>query len=264
MVLQMVFETRKHTNLKRDARYRRIRKYTKSRQKWLGEQQRRKEALRLQDQGLLTKDIAVRLGVSRRTVQRIFAGCRPYIERNRKRFAGVESKDALSRLGQASGGANKTKLPLSIKKQLELISELDNRWSQNRRVLICKDLTLTIDVEAAINGKYAVKFKPKLPVDMLQNGRITVELRIFGKSQPIARIYVAEANNHDLILDTNQSMNTLVEPVLTSLKSIYDDAKKASQVGDGETANLNKWKKGNLRVTSQLEGAFKSHPQLLG
>ena len=46
---------------------------------------------------------------------------------------------------------------------------------------------------------------------MVANSTITIELRREGKGLPVARLYVAEAVSGQLVLDTNQSLNALVE-----------------------------------------------------
>lgn len=230
-----VFDTKKHTNVKCKAKYRLINKYTKSLERYKKEQLRRKQILDLQDQGVANKAIAVKLGISKRTLQRILAKPRPYIERSIKHFAHYENevlKQLSSGVSQAKDAANS---PLSIKKKLELIRELDICWSKTSRVLTCRDLTITIDADAAINGKYALRFKPCLPVYMLEYGRITIELQMFGKSQRIGRIYAGEADAGQVSLETNQSLNALVEPILTRFKDVYNDAKKSIPNDEGQS-----------------------------
>jgi transcriptional antiterminator len=79
-VKKPVFDTRKHTNVKRKAAYRRISKYYKGLDKFKAEKQRRKQILQLQDEGLNIRDIAWRLQVSERTVKRDLAKVKPYVE----------------------------------------------------------------------------------------------------------------------------------------------------------------------------------------
>ena len=44
---------------------------------------------------------------------------------------------------------------------------------------------MTVDVDAALEGRYALKFTPRLPADLFQDGKITVELEVHGKvSEP--------------------------------------------------------------------------------
>ena len=100
-----VFDTKKHTNVKCKAKYRLINKYTKSLERYKKEQLRRKQILDLQDQGVANKAIAVKLGISKRTLQRILAKPRPYIERSIKHFAHYENEV----LKQLSSGVSQAK-----------------------------------------------------------------------------------------------------------------------------------------------------------
>ena len=47
-------------------------------------------------------------------------------------------------------------------------------------------MSLVVDVDAALRGEYALGFKPNLPVDLVENGRVTVELLVCGRRQKLA------------------------------------------------------------------------------
>ena len=233
-----IFDTKKHSNVNRRAKYRRIKKYYKGLEKYKKEQSRRKLIFELEDQGLTNKAIAAKVGISKRTLQRILAKPQPYIERSRKHFESNESPAILNQLCAQNTKANDTTNPrLSTKKKLELIHELDNRWSKTSRILTCKELTITIDAEAAVNNHYAIRFKPCLPVNLLEYGRITLELEMFGKSQRIGRMYLGEAKGRCIKLETNQSLNLSIEPTLTCLKDIFSNAKTAIANQANNSAN---------------------------
>jgi predicted transcriptional regulator len=218
-----VFDTRKHSNIKRHPRYRRINRYTKSRVQYKKEALRRKQALEMQDQGVPNKEIALKLGVSERTVQRILEKPKSYIQRSRKHLRRYENTETLKGLtGEVSTES------LSVKKQLELVRELNNRWGKNRKVKPCKDLTITIDAEAAVNNRYALRFKPCLPVEIQPNSKITIELELLGETQPLGRIYVTQLFEKQLIFETNQSLNVVIKPTLTRLKQFIDEAKRCN------------------------------------
>ena len=78
----VVFDTEKHSNVKRRAEYRRIKKNYKTLEKFKQEKLRRGQILELQDQGLHLKEIAERLGVSESTIKRgLFMGSLRMLER---------------------------------------------------------------------------------------------------------------------------------------------------------------------------------------
>ena len=121
------FDTKKHSNVKRKAEYRRINKYFKGLEKWKQEKLRRKQILDLQDRGLTIRQIAKQLHVSERTVKRDLAKIRPYIRRSRKHFAPYESRNALKQLDE-----------LSTKQQLKRIRDFKNRWGKSGRIISAK------------------------------------------------------------------------------------------------------------------------------
>jgi DNA-binding NarL/FixJ family response regulator len=79
-----VFDTKKHTNVKCKASYRRINKYYKGIEKTKAVKERRKKILALLDQGLTIKLTAQQLKVSERTVKRDLAEMRVKLRKKRK------------------------------------------------------------------------------------------------------------------------------------------------------------------------------------
>ncbi len=209
-----VFDTKKHTNIKRKAAYRRIQVYTKSLAKTKAEKTRRRQVLKLWSLGLKIKQIAEQLDISQRTVKRDIARLMPYIKKKRTQLMHQESQAEIAYFNSLSG-----------KKQLEYLVE---HLEQRKRIVKarkCKALTITIDVDRAFQGRYAVKFKPDLPVDMQENGRITLELAAAGRKQAIARIYVGKVVYGEANLQTNQSMKQFINPTLKGLKVTEPNAK---------------------------------------
>jgi DNA-binding transcriptional MerR regulator len=204
-----VFDTRRHSNVKRKAAYRRIGKNFKGLEKFKAEKRRRKQILQLQDEGLRIKEIAARLQVSERTVKRDLAKVKPYVKGQWTRFVHQEDEKTLEWFTN-----------LSLKKQIEYITELQETRSIICKTRQCSDLQVTIDVDAALEGRYAVSYKPHLPVDMLENGKITLNLVAHGRKQAIARIYVGKTTEGTMNLQTNQSMNVSVKPVLKGLQVV--------------------------------------------
>jgi FixJ family two-component response regulator len=111
-----VFDTKKHTNIKRHAKYRCIGKYTKSLPQYKKEKQRRKQALELQDQGVPNKEIAEKLAISTRTVQRILEKPKPYIQRQKKYLARCESGKVLEQLNGKTAQNSGVRCTLEHKK----------------------------------------------------------------------------------------------------------------------------------------------------
>ena len=203
-----VFDTKKHTNIKRRAAYRRIRVYTKSLAKTKAEKTRRRQVLRLWSLGVKIKHISEQLGISERTIKRDLSRITPYIKKKRTQFIRRQSQAEIVQLNS-----------LSPVEQLEYIHEYPEQCQvfKSRK---CRDLTVTIDIDKAFQGQYPVKFKPNLPVDMLENGKITLELMTCGKKQAIARIYLGKIIRGQANLQTNQSLNASVKPTLKGLRII--------------------------------------------
>jgi hypothetical protein len=107
---------------------------------------------------------------------------------------------------------------MSLKEQFETLKENLACYGKDHKPLNCDSLQIIINLDEVFAGKYGTTFKPKLPVRMFENGRITLELETGGKKQAIARIYVGEIGPGSVNLQTNQSMNVFVEPVLKGLK----------------------------------------------
>jgi transposase len=209
-VVGRVFDTEKHTNIKRNAEYRRIGKYHKSLGRFKVEKARRQQVLLLWSDGIKTRHIAERLGVSERTVKRDLARLMIYIKNKRSQLMHRETEAEIAYFNS-----------LNLKQQMQYIKEDQEQRKRIFKAKKCKALTITIDIDKAFGGRYsAVKFKPDLPVDMQEYGRITLELTAAGKKQAIARIYVGKVVRGEANLQTNQSMNQLVKATLKGLRVI--------------------------------------------
>jgi hypothetical protein len=202
-----VFYTKKHNNVKCKARYRRIGKYYKSLDKFKAEKQRRKQALELQNQGLTIKQIALQLHVSERTVKRDFAKIMVFIKSKRTQLLRSEGLVSLT-LFQA----------MPLKEQIQYAIEYEEEKRRIYRTRRCRSLHIAIDLDQVLGGKYAMRYKPKLPVEMQENGKITIELLAHGKKQNIARIYVGKIASNTACLDTNKSLYTVTPHALKGLQ----------------------------------------------
>jgi transposase len=210
-----VFDTLKHSNIKKKAEYRRIHKNTKSLKKYKAEKARRKKIVELQNQGLTIKQIAAQLKVSERTVNRDLARNMSYFKKKMTQMARKEDQEFMTRLNQ-----------MTLKEQLKIIENYGKFRQRLRKMSERKTLQITINLDSIFAGKYGVKFSPDLPINILENGKITLHLETGGKSQAIARIYVGKIFQGSANLQTNQSMNVFIEPVLKGLT--VTDPKTAS------------------------------------
>jgi DeoR-like helix-turn-helix domain len=216
MFRMAVFDTEKHSNVKRRAEYRRIKKNYKTLEKYKQEKLRRGQILELQDQSLHIRVIADRLGVSESTVKRDLSKMRRYLKGQFNLVAREASVQSLSEF-----------LNLSFKKQLDYVRELVERERVMRRVLRCRALVVTVDFDAALEGRYALKFKPRLPVDMMEDSKITVEVQVCGRKQILGRMYMGKIVHGAANLQTNQSVNVLLKNVLQGLQ-VVDSGSPAS------------------------------------
>ncbi len=205
MSFRKVFDTKKHTNVKRKASYRRINKYYKGIEKTKAEKERHKKILKLLDQGLTIRQTAQQLKVSERTVKRDLAKMRINLRKKRKQLK-YSNREFINQIEKTS-----------LKKQFEAINENLACYGKDRKPINCNNLQIIINLDDVFAGKYGTTFKPKLPVYMFENGRITLELETGGKKQAIARIYVGEITYGSVNLQTSQSMNATVEPLLKGL-----------------------------------------------
>ena len=111
-----VFDTQKHTNVKRRAEYRRISRYYKGVVKHKAEKQRRRRVLELHGQGLANAQIAKELGVSESTVKRDLHKWRHYVKGRRKTVA--------RKMEQPERGEFRN---LNLKQQVDYIQELSEQ-----------------------------------------------------------------------------------------------------------------------------------------
>jgi DNA-binding CsgD family transcriptional regulator len=213
----VVFDTVRHTNVQKKPAYRRIHRYYKSVGKYKSEKQRRKVIVKLGELGFSEKQIAARLGVSVSTVKRdrrkVSCHCKGKF--NAKAF---ESRIAF----QAEF------LSWPVKKQL---SYLQGARMVREKALRCKALIITVDFDAALSGRYALKFKPHLPVQMVNHSRITFEVAACGRTQVLGRMYVGALASGGLGLHTNDSLKAFIKPVLDGLMVVES---KESFLGKGK------------------------------
>jgi hypothetical protein len=158
----------------------------------------------------------LRLGVSESTIKRDLLKMRRYIKGQFNLVARSQSMQSLSEFQS-----------LSLKQQLSFVRELVERERVMRRVRRCSALVVVVDFDAALQGRYALKFKPRLPVDMVEDSKITVEVQVCGRRQVLGRMYMGRIVHGAANLQTNQSVNVLLKNVLQGLR-VVDSASPAS------------------------------------
>jgi hypothetical protein len=202
----MAFDTERHTNVKKKAGYRRIHSYYKGVEQFKAEKQRRALATALWKEGCSLGQISGRLGMSVSTVKRDLGKVSRHLKGEQN--AAIRDEDDLFRMDF---------LNWPIQKQCAYFKrtrELDER------MLKCHSLTITLDIDAALADRCPVVFKPKLPVMVLDNARITLDLVILGRRQFLGRIYATKLVEGGISLDTNDSMKAFVKHVLGGVRVV--------------------------------------------
>jgi hypothetical protein len=206
----MSFDTVRHTNVKKKADYRRIDKYYKGVEKYKAEKLRRVQVRAFLGEGLSLGQVSGRLGVSVSTVKRDRGKVSRHLKGVQNALA-FEEDDVFLREFSS----------WSVDKQCAFIRGIRE---VKRKRLKCRALTVTLDVDAALADRCPVVFKPKLPVMILDNARITLELVICGKRQFLGRMYATKLVEGGICLDTNDSMKAFVKHVLDGVRIVNSQA----------------------------------------
>lgn len=178
-----VFDTKRHSNIKAKAAYRRIDKYTKSLPRSKEERARREMVLKLWLSGYAVSRIAQEVGVSVRTVNRDLEKLKPTIKRRYERYMrGVAEEQRLKATKQLEG--------LSPVEQAQWISRyLAEKENLKIRRRPCHKLLVKIDADAATRGEDALSYKPRFPL-VVQPYVINFKLVLNGESQFIGQLKV--------------------------------------------------------------------------
>ena len=149
-----VFDTNKHSNIKRRAEYRRINEYIKSPSQTKREKIRRMRVLDLWLKDWGTGRIASELGVSTRTVERDLGKLGETIKRRFERCARAASEEERLQLMRQLEGLS----PVEQAKRINHLLANTKRSGVRRE---CHKLLVKIDVDAFNMGKNALSYKPK-------------------------------------------------------------------------------------------------------
>jgi DNA-binding CsgD family transcriptional regulator len=171
-----VFDTKRYGNVKSKPEYRRIRMYYKSAGKWRDDRLRRKRVLKLHEEGLSYAGIADRLGVSERTVKRDMAKIKPYYDRKIRSYLHKLAEERQANIEAELEGK-------SLGEQLKILEKTWVNYSKlvKQREYLRRQLTVTIDLDAAAAGYPAFKVAPTPPVSINYPFNIKFELTTKGK-----------------------------------------------------------------------------------
>jgi hypothetical protein len=182
-VIERVFDTKKHSNVKRKPEYRRIKKNFKSLEQTKREKARRERGLELCLAGWSGDQIAGALGVSRRTVQRDLEKMRETIKRRLAHAVRVGSDEERVRLNRELDGLGPVEQARRIGLQLS-----GTKKSGRRRE--CHKLLVKIDVDSFGEGKEALSFRPGFPA-LVPPYVINFVLVLKGDSRGVGQLVVS-------------------------------------------------------------------------
>lgn len=178
-----VFDTRKHSNIKKKAEYRRIGKYIKSRAKDKEERIRRQVVLDRWMNNVSVGEIAKELGQSKSTVRRDLAKLKPTIERRQRRlFREFADKERVEVSRQMQGLT-------SVEQARWIVNFLSKRESLQSKRQSTHRLAVVVDADAAKRGQNALKLKPQFPA-LIEPYTIYFFLALEGKRFSIGQISV--------------------------------------------------------------------------
>ena len=169
-----VFDTRRHSNVKSKPAYRLVNVNYKSIEKAKQEKQRRRRVFELWIGDLTIKKIAAKLGVSERTVDRDLAWMRSSVNRAfARRFGLLAEEERLQLLSELNG--------LSRDEQIKRMSEKLAVMQKIARVKRCSKLLVTLDADAALAGRAALKLKPSPPVCLISPAVLNLRVIVKGE-----------------------------------------------------------------------------------
>ena len=202
----VVFDTVRHTNVQKKAEYRRIHRYYKSVEKYNAEESRRKRVLALWESGVSLKEIAKQVGVSVSTVKQDLNKLSRYIKGRRRRSIEADHEEFRREFRT-----------WSVEKQGAYFRRQRER---ERNSQTCKALIITFDFDAALSGRYALIFKPNLPIQVHGQCRVTFVVVACGRRQVLGRTYLYELPDGGVNMHTNDSLKAFIEPVFEGLRVI--------------------------------------------
>jgi predicted transcriptional regulator len=138
--------------------YRRINSYYKSKKQYWKERNRRKKAWELSGQGLTYKQIAEKLDVSEKTVQRDIRKIRPYYNRLSKKYFRELEQQRIDDLNAELEGKTLSHRFKILSKKMVTYNFLMKQREYNRHII-----KIIIDMDDQTEGFPAIRFWPKPP-----------------------------------------------------------------------------------------------------
>ncbi|MDH5266195.1 MAG: HTH domain-containing protein [Candidatus Bathyarchaeota archaeon] len=149
--------TKNRCQTKRKPEYRKINKYFKNTEQYWKERNRRKKAWELSGQGFTYKEIAEKLGVSDKTVQRDIKKIRPYYCRlSRKYFRELEQQKIM-KLNAELAGKNISQQYRILSKKMDTYMKLMKIREYRRHVM-----NVTFDFDALVAGGRPLVISPSV------------------------------------------------------------------------------------------------------
>ncbi len=192
-----VFDTKKRLKGNSRAEYRRVGKYFKSSEKYWQERKRRKLVAELLEQNLTIKDIAVKLGVSERTVKRDIAKIQPYYERRVRHYlrcmeqnqqaefeAAFKNSSPKNQLKMLRARLKTTKYQIKLEKQQEEMLK--------RRDYLRHQLLVTIDLDDLSSGYPKIMHTPQMPLVIKYPFEINFAFKKNGETKQVQGLLIKD------------------------------------------------------------------------
>lgn len=165
--------------------YRRINVYSKSREQYWKERNRRKKVWQLSGEGFTYKQIAEKLGVNEKTVQRDINKVRPYYTGRIRRALRIMEEEYDRKFKEELEGKN-------LFQQLSIITQRVTRYEKLMQVrkYLRHTMFITFDLDAAAKGEPPISFKPTPPVSFTKPFQIHFRMKINGKIVSLAELKI--------------------------------------------------------------------------
>lgn len=156
-----VFDNSRRLKERKGPEYRRIDRYYKSKDQYWRERNRRKKAWELSGQGSNYKQIAEKLGVSEKTVQRDIKKIQPYYSRLSKKFFRELEQQRIDNLNAELEGK-------TLFQRFHILSNkmVDYRFLMKQREYNRHMIKIIIDMDDQTYGFPAIHFWPNPPVSL--------------------------------------------------------------------------------------------------
>jgi len=165
--------------------YRRINVYSKSTEQYWKERNRRKKVWQLSGEGFTYKQIAEKLGVNEKTVQRDINKVRPYYIGRIRRALRIMEEERDRKFKEELEGKN-------LFQQLSILTQRVTRYKKLMQVrkYLRHTMFVTFDLDAAAKGEPPISFKPTPPFSYTKPFQIHFRMKINGKMVSLAELKI--------------------------------------------------------------------------